>query len=192
MIISIRGTNGAGKSTLVRNVMRHYVEVQPDYRVGRRKPVGYLLDKKLFVIGHYEIANGGIDTLKTLDEAYALAQEYAIKGYDVLMEGKNLSDTPRRLLALRNLTKIRVVTLSPALEHCVVSVRKRGHSISEETISKLHSKSRRDHYEFEKLGVICLMTRKRNEAKRQVCEWLNISFPYRKNSAALCSSYGVE
>lgn len=171
MIISLRGTNGAGKSHLVRELMRSYDQILPVMSDGRRRPLGYdcaitgylasahcrTTVARLWIVGHYEIANGGIDTLGSLDEAYAeiasrhLPTDSCRKPRHVIYEGKNLSDGPGRLLDLAKSADVRVVHLDTPLEECVASVRARGHKIREETIARLHEKSRRDVEHFRQI-----------------------------------------
>jgi predicted kinase len=161
VIISLRGTNGAGKSTLVRAVVACYAQhADPLTAPGRRKPLGQIWTRTagpgagLFVPGHYEIANGGVDTLRDLEEAYDLIRRYATRGHDVLYEGKNLSDGPTRLLELkREGYDCCAVLLNVPLGTCVSSVRARGHSISEKTIERLWHKSHRDCDALEHEGV---------------------------------------
>ena len=153
MIISLRGTSGSGKSTLVRKITALYATGGVPFFVdGRRKayyttwvrdpPTG----RALVVPGHYDIANGGIDTLGSLDEAYDIAREADAKGHDVLMEGKNMSDGPPHALNLWKMEgrDVRVVHINEPLSKCIRSVRKRGHSIADETIRKTHDKCLRD------------------------------------------------
>jgi hypothetical protein len=122
MIINIRGTNGAGKSTLVRKVMERYQTItQIEYpaeikgRKGNRKirPMGYLCAtdvQRLFIPGHYEIANGGVDTIHNLEYAYKLILEHHSWGANVLYEGMNWHDSVKtRLLVLHECLDVHVI-----------------------------------------------------------------------------------
>jgi hypothetical protein len=147
MIISLRGTNGAGKSTIVRTIMNDYRDRWELRTTGRRKPVGYRLStpgqQDLFIPGHYEIANGGIDTLRDLNEAYELITEYDTIGCHVLYEGKNMSDGTQRI-SLFPTERIAVIVVRHPIEGCIASVRARGHSIREESIRRVEQKCLRD------------------------------------------------
>lgn len=99
MIIQLRGTSGSGKSTVVRNIMALY---GPRTRVmgkERKQPLGYLLQRSLLqkrgaplaVIGHYETACGGCDTIKTAREVYDAVKSAHENGFDVLFEGLLIS-----------------------------------------------------------------------------------------------------
>ena len=161
MIIALRGTNGAGKSTLVRAVMKFYDECIPKERPGRRRPLGYYcytnreIPRQLYIPGHYEIANGGIDTLGSLEDAYSLIAEANAAGYHVLFEGKNMQDGSSIDIATTLFTKeeITFVHVNHPVDDCIASVRQRGHSIKEETIRSIAARVeknnevlRREHY----------------------------------------------
>ena len=181
MIISLRGTNGSGKSTIVREIMRMYrAEVKIEYR-GRRRPVGYIMlpkdfsETRLFVPGHYEIANGGIDTLPSLDYAYGLIRVHALElGSHVLYEGKNMSDGVNGLVALHEEgLEVAVAWLREPVDLCVRSVRERGHKIKEETIRKLHDKCERQINIFRGYGIEHFVG-DRAETLEQVKRWLKL------------------
>jgi predicted kinase len=148
MIIALHGTNGAGKSTLARTIMSEYETKEPLMATGRRKPLGYNLTMEgipdLFVPGHYEIANGGIDTIKSLDDVYYLIQLANTQGKNVLFEGKNMSNGSGRILRHCLRTNTRIILIDHPVDECIASVRARGHTIKEETIRKLHRKARLD------------------------------------------------
>lgn len=158
MIISLRGTNGAGKSTIVRQIMKSYSTMTQIEYPGRRHPTGYILTSPglvpLFVPGHYEIANGGIDTLQSLDYAYSLIETHAGLGMNVLAEGKNMSDGCARLHAM-HLRGMNVVAahIDLSVKECTAAVRSRGHKIKIETIQKLHEKTIREMKKFAEDGV---------------------------------------
>jgi len=177
VIISLRGTSGSGKSHLVREVKRRYARSKPVYATGRRKPL-YVLHgrsedgKCLVVPGHYEIANGGVDTLSTLDEAYNIARWADSCGHHVLMEGKNMSDGCGQVAALCvEGREVRVVHLDVSVEQCVASVRQRGHKISESSIRRTDAKVRREMERF----TCRKFAGDRTECLAKVLEWLGLS-----------------
>lgn len=159
MIISLRGTNGAGKSTIVRKIMAEHDSEECVYEAGRKKPLCTILRKKatgreLLVPGHYLIANGGVDTLPTLDKAYELVRIGHDKGADVLFEGKNMSDGPSRVIDMhREGLPVVVVAIKIDTDDAIRGVRKRGHSIKAETVAKLNVKVQRDLEKFDAEGV---------------------------------------
>lgn len=158
MIISLRGTNGAGKSTLVRKIMKLYDEQYQVYENGRKKPLQTLLrrieNRSLVVPGHYEIANGGVDTLPSLDKAYELVNIAHANGADVLYEGKNMSDGTERVIEMhvRGLP-VHVVAIKIDTDAAIAAVRKRGHGIKAETVAKLNVKVQKQIDTFGKAGV---------------------------------------
>ena len=150
MIISLRGTSGSGKSTLVRTIVDLYDRHRDVYTSGRTKPYYTFHGRNprgrvLVTPGHYQIANGGIDTLPSLDAAYQIARWAAKCGHDVLMEGKNMSDGLVKVNELMaGKFDIRLVFINEPLEKCVASVRERGHKISDASIKKTMTKVHRD------------------------------------------------
>lgn len=113
MIYAIIGTSGSGKSTIVRNIMARYprkIEIRAE---GRRQPLYYLLGDndpalhfdgttydgaRLAVLGHYETACGGADTIHGMDAIFNLAK--ALSNPAVLFEGVLLYSAPARFIAL--------------------------------------------------------------------------------------------
>lgn len=183
MIISVRGTSGAGKSYLVRAVTAAWAtdgSVEIMYPAPRkRKPAGQIFrrgDRRLFVPGHYEIANGGIDTLPSLQYAYEMIYHHHEIGCDVLYEGKNMSDSTPPLIRLRDEYDwdARVVLLATGLEQCVEGVRKRGHKIAETSIAKTYRKCEKDFERFKAAGLICLKA-DREQAAQEILKWLTTS-----------------
>jgi hypothetical protein len=184
MIISLRGTNGAGKSTIVRAIMEHYPEIirlQYPKEMGKKlKPTGYICSgnngtKKLFIPGHYEIPNGGIDTLPSLEYAYKLILKHHEFGADVLAEGKNMSDGVQRIVAMHSKKlDVKVVFIDHPVQACIDAVRERGHSISISTIIKLADKCEKEYRTLTKIGVPCLAL-SREEAFDQIKEWLGVN-----------------
>jgi energy-coupling factor transporter ATP-binding protein EcfA2 len=153
MIISLRGTNGSGKSTIVRAILGDVHEKKPIWADGRRKPLGYVAinhewSKPLFIPGHYEIANGGIDTIRDIWLVYDLIKSYANSGYHVMYEGKNLTDGTKRLMSLKLKDRTTVVIVDHPIDDCIKSVRERGHKIKEETIRKIARKVGTDAFVF--------------------------------------------
>ena len=178
MIISLRGASGSGKSTLVRRITAQYdSDHSPVFVDGRRKAyytVHRKAGRRLVVPGHYEIANGGVDTLDSLDAAYDIARAADDDDVDVLMEGKCMSDGTRHALAMqREKRDFRVVHIDVSLRTCVRSVRGRGHSIAEHSIERTHDKILRNVADFRAFGfVVC-------QGDRGVCQqtverWLGL------------------
>lgn len=138
MIINIRGISGSGKSTLARKIMGLYdsrlpmKEKQPSTR---KAPIGYLCSKlgatHLGVIGHYESACGGADTIHGYDILYPLIFEAAKPGNHVLYEGLLISgDVKNTQTLVSNLSQLpgtvmRNVALRVPLEECMESVTQR-------------------------------------------------------------------
>jgi predicted kinase len=183
MIISLRGTSGAGKSHLARSIFEQYQTHREIGAEGRHRPLytlhGRLLPdgigrRTLMVPGHYLIANGGIDTLSTLDEAYGLARWANGLGHDVLMEGKCMSDGAARIVErARAGADARVVHINTPLEECVASVRARGHMISPQSIEKTYRKVERDIEAILAAGLRVFVG-DRAQCKREIEGWLGL------------------
>jgi predicted ABC-type ATPase len=178
MIISLRGTSGSGKSSLVRRVTRHYEGGGvPHFVDGRRRAYYTTWSREprsgtsLAILGHYDIANGGVDTLGTLDEAYDLARHLHGPTRDVIMEGKCMSDGVTHVSRLRHSgQEINVVHINTPVDQCIESVRKRGHNIAEDSIRRTNEKILRD---METIRGFChTFTGDREQCYRKVTEWL--------------------
>jgi hypothetical protein len=180
VIISLRGTSGSGKTHLVREVTSRYAKhrrvfdekdprrKRPVYELHGRNPVG----RVLVTPGHYMIGNGGMDTLRTLDEAYAIARWADSSHFDVLMEGKNMSDGVQRAEKLQTEGRdVRVVHIDEPIEECIQSVRERGHKIAEDTIRRTDAKVRRNMEKF----TCQKFQGRREECLALVIEWLGLT-----------------
>jgi len=132
MIINIRGTSGSGKSTLVRALMAQYTDRQPYHLSGRRQPIGYVCTrpehKPLAVVGHYETACGGCDTIPTMDKIFELVRQSHRRGWNVVFEGLLISADAKRTLDLHKGQglPLTVIGLNKVpIEMCLESVNKR-------------------------------------------------------------------
>lgn len=107
MIINIRGTSGSGKTHLARELMAAMENVNPipgDSQIGglgthyprnkNSKAIGYAgtytypdkIPHHVSIVGRYETACGGCDTIKTQDEICDRVRAFATRG-DVVFEG---------------------------------------------------------------------------------------------------------
>lgn len=138
MIINIRGISGSGKSTLARKLMGLYDKkfpIKEKHPSTRRAPIGYICQKlgakQLGVVGHYESACGGADTIHGYDVLYPMIFEAAKPNNHVLYEGLLISgDLKQTQNLIRNLSllphqELRNVALRVPLEVCMESVTQR-------------------------------------------------------------------
>ena len=129
MVINLRGTSGSGKSTLARNLMSRYNEREAAFQAGRKRPIGYECRRAdgapLWVVGHYETACGGGDTITSLDEVYRLVRTAADAGKDVLYEGLIIQSDIARCVDLHHHYPVLVLILDVPLETCLASVQAR-------------------------------------------------------------------
>lgn len=136
-IITIRGTSGSGKSTLARRIMELYPHRESIHRGTRKNPLYYDFHRAkpgevasgapLRVLGHYETATGGGDTISDgLDFIASLAQEGADAKMDVLYEGLVISSDFKRIVDFHNKgIPTLIVVLNTSLQECLDSVRER-------------------------------------------------------------------
>lgn len=131
MIIQLRGTSGSGKSTAVREVMARYGQRIPVFIAGRKQPLGYYCThpqggRTLAVVGHYEVACGGCDTIPSYDRTIELVRKAHGDGNDVLFEGLIMSSESRRCSAMANDgLPYRVLALDTPIELCLAGVNAR-------------------------------------------------------------------
>lgn len=112
MIINIRGTSGSGKSTLVRDLMAMYGRQTSFKEEGRKQPIGYVCDPvqdgsgrdihSLAVVGHYETACGGCDTINKMERIFDLVRQSHRDGLNVIYEGLLISADVNRTQALHD------------------------------------------------------------------------------------------
>jgi hypothetical protein len=136
MIINIRGISGSGKSTLARKIMGLYdrkFPIRDKHPSTRKAPIGYLCQKlgvtQLGIVGHYESACGGADTIHGYDILYPMILDAAVAGNHVLYEGLLISgdvkNTRDLVGKLGTQTELRNVALRVPLEECMESVTQR-------------------------------------------------------------------
>lgn len=169
MIINIRGTSGSGKSTIVREVMKFYTHKEPIFVEGRKRPIGYELNRldinPLFVVGHYETECGGCDTIAkdAMNTVHHMVREWHDVGFDVLFEGLLISAEARRMIEMHEAgLPIIVVVLNVQLETCIEGIldrrMRRGASseLGPNTVKNLESKMKgasRCLERFEEAGI---------------------------------------
>lgn len=131
MIINLRGTSGSGKSTLVKTVMDRCVKrIAVRAKDGGKRPIGYICElpngKWLAVVGHYEIACGGCDTISDMNEVFARVKEAHDLGYHVLFEGAIVSTLARNVIELHLAGyPVEVISLNTPLDVCLASINDR-------------------------------------------------------------------
>lgn len=105
-IIQLRGPSGSGKTTVMRRVMDilgQPVRVRPKDDPTRRAPSLLVWpDRKVAVVGHYDVLCGGCDTIKSRERPFELARMAADQGASVLLEGLFTTMEFHRTVALQN------------------------------------------------------------------------------------------
>ncbi len=150
MIVFLMGGHGSGKSTAMRALMSEH-ELSPVHADGRRYPIGYV-DEKLFVVGHYEIPNGGADTVRPLDALEKLVRDQARRRH-VVFEGVGQAGFAKVVWRLARKLDVTVILLTTSMARCYRSVLNRGHTLSEEGAARSWNRCQRAAAELEKQGV---------------------------------------
>lgn len=151
-IVVIRGTSGSGKSTLVRDIMSRYETKTPQHIEKRKQPLSYTLTnpgkKPLYVAGHYETACGGLDTIGTLDEIFALIRSAHADGKHVICEGMLMASDVKRSIALAEETNdVIMISLTTPIDQCCDNIRKRRAAKGNE--KELNEKNTRTRFAYE-------------------------------------------
>lgn len=133
MIINLRGTSGSGKTTAVRSLMEALGGMGLRMKVGgRKRPIAHVYQRvgpfaSVAVVGSYETACGGCDTISKYDTCYDLIKQLEDNGIErVVYEGlRHSGDAKRALDLLSEGRDIRVINLTTPLEDCLEAVRQR-------------------------------------------------------------------
>lgn len=143
-IINLRGTSGSGKTTLVKRLGANHArkvarfhgwptsnEALSAAAEGRKQPLYYRWTlsngSRLAVLGHYEVACGGCDTLTAkfgLDGIYELVDHFHSLGDHVLYEGLVVTSDFKRVLERKD-NGINVIELDTSMEDCVAGIQSR-------------------------------------------------------------------
>lgn len=125
MIIQIRGTSGSGKSTVVKNFMG-LENWNSRFSVGRKKPLYYQHESRpIVVLGHYESACGGCDTIGSAPKVYDLIKSIPSE-FHIVCEGLLLSEDVKWTHQLfRDGYDVRVIFLTTPLAQCLSQVKSR-------------------------------------------------------------------
>lgn len=128
MLIQIRGTSGSGKTWIIKKLMSEY-EFNPIKKNG--VVMGYYCEElNTFLVGKYETACGGCDSIKTQDETCSRIRKALNKGWNVIFEGLICSHISKRYAELyEELTekgeKVEYIFLNTSLEKCRDNINKR-------------------------------------------------------------------
>ena len=134
MIVNLRGTSGSGKTHTVRSVMAAYGPPKPLFIKGRKRPLLYRLPRQpgssgrpLSVLGHYETACGGCDTICKIDDIFGRVYSEHERGHDVLFEGLLISAELKRTLKLWDDfgDQFLCVALGTPIEDCLAGIQAR-------------------------------------------------------------------
>ncbi len=129
MIIQIRGTSGSGKSTVMRNVMDYMGGWNSVKVEGRKQPLYYVSDSsdgwpETIVLGHYESACGGCDTIGSAKAVWELTSKLRneFPNAHILQEGLLLSEDVKWT---SNMPGVVVLFLTTSLDTCLIQIKSR-------------------------------------------------------------------
>ena len=127
--INLRGTSGSGKTTLIREIMEHHQHVSDIFIEGRKRPIYSVYEKGngegcFAIMGHYETACGGCDTINKLDTVFEQARIALRNAHvsTVIAEGLLLGKDVSRIVTMEN---PHVVYVDTPIEECYEGVRNR-------------------------------------------------------------------
>jgi ABC-type dipeptide/oligopeptide/nickel transport system ATPase component len=135
-VVLLKGTSGSGKTYIAEQVLKALDEkegLRQTFAIGPKGKVGGYLwkDQKVAVIGRYESACGGCDSMSwkgAADDIEDKIVELAEEGYDVFFEGLIVAtwgvDRMLRLTANPKINFV-VIHLTTPLAECISSVESR-------------------------------------------------------------------
>lgn len=128
MLIQIRGTSGSGKTWII-NSLRSKYDFKPIKKNGLIMGY-YSKELNTFLVGKYETACGGCDSIKTQDETCNRIRKGLSKGWNVIFEGLICSHISKRYADLyKELTdngkRVEFIFLNTSLEKCRENINKR-------------------------------------------------------------------
>lgn len=128
LIVQVRGTSGSGKSTAVRSFMET-LEWDGVTVPGRKRPLYYRSfgPPWALVLGHYESACGGCDTIGSARAVYELTVTLAaVPGVELIVqEGLLLSEDAKWTTELAKAHEVRILFLTTPLDRCLTWVKSR-------------------------------------------------------------------
>ena len=153
MIIQIAGTSGSGKTHVVRQLMAmstkdtstHFIE-------GRASPIGYGmfipgLRKGIHIVGSYDAASGGCDSIKHVPTIFDLVKKAHSEGRHVVFEGlftMNLTRGPALVDGFPG--EVVVILLTTPMATCFASIDARRADKGLEGLPPERHKNTKGHY----------------------------------------------
>lgn len=180
MIIQVRGTSGSGKSTVMRMIMDHCSRWKPIHVEGRKQPLYYkgipAAWSRTVVLGHYETACGGCDTIGSAAKVFEWIDTLKNLG-NILCEGLLLSEDSKWSSQLEDL---RVLYLMTPLDECLTNISKRRKEAgNEKELNPTNTTNRVKAIETSRIklteaGVMCRRV-SCDQAVKLAIQWLEVS-----------------
>ena len=166
-IVQIRGTSGSGKTYTARQIMTR-LGVEREERNRENQIVWYDLNQGVTLIGKYETACGGCDTIKTQDEIVDRVLTNYSRGRHVVFEGLLISQIYDRYAALaKNMgpQTYAFAYLDTPLDKCIEQVNARRQESHEERLAK----AKRRNMPVEKLPTLKDFNEANTRSKHRDC-----------------------
>lgn len=129
MIIQVRGTSGSGKSWVMRRTMEGLGNPEVQYVVGRKRPRSYFYNGLVYVLGHYETACGGCDSIGSARAVYEETRKLLDgpdRAWTILQEGLLLSEDVKWTSKLAEEGEdVRCLFLTTPLDQCLAQIQSR-------------------------------------------------------------------
>lgn len=177
MIIQIRGTSGSGKTWVMRQVMESLGTSKPVYAEGRRRPLYYQYPNHICVLGHYEIACGGCDTIGSVPQVFDVIEKVRNEQSIILCEGLLLSED---VIWVQKYPDSKIVFLTTPVEECLSRVgqrqeeKGRGPADPERVVRKLTRRVEtieRARVRLVDAGILCRRV-SANQAPGLILDWI--------------------
>lgn len=125
MVIQIRGTSGSGKTYIIYRLMSKYKF--KSINQGSSIVGYYCKELNLFIVGKYETACGGCDSINTQDEICNRILKATKRGWNVLFEGLICSHIAKRYAELyfrlqKNNIESMFIFLNTPFDTCVENI----------------------------------------------------------------------
>jgi hypothetical protein len=179
LVAQVRGTSGSGKTWVIQQVMAALGYWEPVYCPPRRRPLYYLSELDVAVLGAYETPCGGCDGVGSAQKVYDLIRSMATDCYPkaILAEGLLLSEDVKWTSQLRDFD-LRVIFLATPLEVCLRQVElRRRQSRNEKSLNPKNTANRvrtieRARSRLQAQGVFCPLAYP-DQAVRIILGWLS-------------------
>lgn len=182
LIVEVRGTSGSGKSWVIRQAMGAYDGWEKVYLGKKRRPLYYQHPSGILVLGHYETACGGGDSIGSARAIYAVIDSLKSKPEVrvMLVESLLLSEDRKWTYQLVNDgNDVRVLFLTTPVERCIEQIKgRREEAGNEKPLKEDNTRNRvgvieKARVRLTELGVRCHRC-SADQAPGTILRWLRL------------------